>query len=79
MNHVLEPAAQAFAENPEGAWLVLEGPPGVGKTHLAVAIAGVRLDKGSQVFFAFVPTLLDHLRATFRPDLPSFDRAVELR
>jgi len=44
--------AQSFAAEPEG-WLLLSGPRGCGKTHLAVAIAGVRLDKGSQVFFAF--------------------------
>jgi DNA replication protein DnaC len=59
--------AEAFAANPEG-WLLFNGPRGCGKTHLAVAIAGERLRQGSQVFFAFVPTLLDHLRATFSPD-----------
>ena len=61
--------AQAFAAAPEG-WLLFNGPRGCGKTHLAVAIAGERLKLGSQVFFAFVPTLLDHLRATFAPDSP---------
>ena len=59
--------AEEFAANPEG-WLLFNGPRGCGKTHLAVAIAGERLKQGSQVFFAFVPTLLDHLRATFSPD-----------
>ena len=69
--------AQSFAAEPEG-WLLLSGPRGCGKTHLAVAIAGVRLDKGSQVFFAFVPTLLDHLRATFSPDSPvGYDELFE--
>ena len=38
------------------------------KTHLAVAIAGARIAEGSQVFFAFVPDLLDYLRNTFSPD-----------
>ena len=69
--------AQAFAAAPEG-WLLFNGPRGCGKTHLAVAIAGERLKLGSQVFFAFVPTLLDHLRATFAPDSPvGYDELFE--
>ena len=69
--------AQNFASDPDG-WLLLTGPRGCGKTHLAVAIAGERLRQGSQVFFAFVPTLLDHLRATFSPDSPvGYDELFE--
>ncbi len=60
-------AARSFAADPEG-WLLFTGPWGSGKTHLAVAIAGVSLLQDRPVFFAFVPTLMDHLRATFRPD-----------
>jgi DNA replication protein DnaC len=47
---------------------LLTGPYGCGKTHLAVAIANERLGLGRPVFFAFVPALLDHLRAAFGPD-----------
>ena len=69
--------AQTFAAEPEG-WLLFNGPRGSGKTHLAVAIAGEQLRRGSQVFFAFVPTLLDHLRATFSPDSPvGYDELFE--
>lgn len=69
--------AQNFASDPDG-WLLLTGPRGCGKTHFAVAIAGERLRQGSQVFFAFVPTLLDHLRATFSPDSPvGYDELFE--
>ena len=76
LDRVMHPA-RTFASEPEG-WLLLSGPRGCGKTHLAVAIAGWRLDKGSQVFFAFVPTLLDHLRATFSPDSPvGYDELFE--
>ena len=70
-------AAQTFASFPEG-WLLFTGSRGSGKTHLAVAIAGECQKQGRQVFFAFVPTLLDHLRMTFSPDSPvGFDDLFE--
>jgi len=59
--------AQAFAQDPDG-WVVFTGDSGSGKTHLAIAIANKRLRLGEEVFFAFVPDLLDHLRYTFSPD-----------
>ena len=59
-------AALAFAANPEG-WLVLVGPNGCGKTHLAAAVANQSLDQGAVVLFEAVPDLLDHLRAAFAP------------
>ena len=60
-------AAKNFAADPDG-WLSLFGDTGVGKTHLAVAIAVERVKKGHQVFFTFVPELLDYLRYTYTPD-----------
>ena len=59
-------ATLAFAENPDG-WLLLVGPNGCGKTHLAAAIANQALDSGAVVLFEPVPDLLDHLRAAFAP------------
>jgi len=59
--------ARRFAEAPEG-WLVLLGPNGCGKTHLAAAIANKRQKEGHLVFFVVVPDFLDHLRSSFSPD-----------
>ena len=57
-------AARDFAENPE-KWLYLHGPTGVGKTHLAVAIAGLRAQNGDSITLWSVPDLLDNLRHSY--------------
>ena len=46
-------------------WLYVHGPTGVGKTHLAVAIANALQKLGSPVTFWTVPNLLDNLRHTY--------------
>jgi DNA replication protein DnaC len=58
--------AREYAEDPRG-WLVLVGPVGCGKTHLAAAIANHYLSLGGRPFFVNVPELLDHLRSTYAP------------
>ncbi|MBT6681135.1 MAG: ATP-binding protein, partial [Chloroflexi bacterium] len=69
--------AKAFAEHPD-RWLYMAGPTGTGKTHLAVAIAGLRTSLRLPVTFAFVPDLLDHLRQAFSPESRvSYDRLFE--
>jgi DNA replication protein DnaC len=60
-------AAKAFANEPKG-WLILAGPDGCGKTHLAAAIANERLSHGYPVFFITTPDLLDHLRSAYSPN-----------
>lgn len=60
-------AAVKFAEEPRG-WMVLRGPNGTGKTHLAAAIANYRLLEGKPALFVVAPDLLDHFRSTFSPD-----------
>ena len=65
-------AARDFAETP-GKWLYLHGPTGVGKTHIAVAIANARAQQGASITFWSVPDLLDSLRHTYaNPDESSF-------
>lgn len=76
LQDALEEARQ-YAENPKG-WLVLIGPYGCGKTHLAAAIANFRAESGQEPLFVVVPDLLDHLRATFAPtSTTSLDRRFE--
>jgi DNA replication protein DnaC len=75
-------AALEFAQEPGHRWLFLHGPVGTGKTHLAVAIARYAMDTHRMsVYFAVVPDLLDHLRATFDPTSGSAydDRFASIR
>ena len=67
--------AQLWAERPYG-WLALYGNYGVGKTHLAVAAAIEREERGDEVFFCTIPDLLDHLRAS--PDNNNWIRQFDL-
>lgn len=59
-------AVWKYAHCPDG-WLLLIGPYGCGKTHLAAAAANLLLERDEPVLFTTVPDLLDHLRATYAP------------
>ncbi|MBN1888464.1 MAG: ATP-binding protein [Thermoflexales bacterium] len=48
-------------------WLLLTGPYGCGKTHLAAAIANYCHERGVPTIFTVVPDLLDYLRKMFAP------------
>jgi DNA replication protein DnaC len=67
-------AARQYADHPVN-WLLLRGPYGVGKTHLAAAVANKAVRGGMTVLFVVASDLLDHLRATFQPGSPvSYDQ-----
>jgi DNA replication protein DnaC len=69
--------ARDFAKEPQD-WLMFTGGYGVGKTHLAAAIANSQAMRGYPAMFVVVPDLLDHLRAAFSPDArTSFDQRFE--
>ncbi|HET89683.1 MAG TPA: AAA family ATPase [Chloroflexi bacterium] len=69
--------ARRFAEQPSG-WVAFTGIYGIGKTHLAAAIANHRIERGQPALFIVVPDLLDHLRATFTPQsATTFDQRFE--
>jgi DNA replication protein DnaC len=59
--------ARAFAESPQG-WLLVHGPSGAGKTHVAAAIANRCIERGQAALFVVVPDLLDHLRSAYNPN-----------
>lgn len=59
-------AAKSYAASPEG-WLVLLGPAGSGKTHLAAAVANERLRQGQSAFYITSADLMDHLRRASNP------------
>ncbi len=70
-------AAKSFAAAPDG-WLALLGDTGVGKTHLAVAIANEQMKNGRTVFFVLVSDLLDYLRFTYSPESTvTYDRLLD--
>ena len=56
--------AISFAAKPSG-WLVICGPPGSGKTHIASATANSLVERGQVVLYMPVATLLDSLRPNY--------------
>lgn len=66
--------ARRYAQAPQG-WLLITGSFGVGKTHLAAAIANSLSATGHDVIFVSTSTLLEFLRQAMNADSPvSFDK-----
>ncbi|HLF28376.1 MAG TPA: ATP-binding protein [Anaerolineae bacterium] len=69
--------SQRYADEPRG-WLLIQGGYGVGKTHLAAAIANACLSQSLPVTFLNTPDLLDHLRGAFSPNAEeTYDRRFD--
>ncbi len=65
-----------FAREPEG-WLVLNGPRGCGKTHLAAAVANEWAAAGRTVLFVPFAELKDFLRSTLSRNADALPRVTE--
>jgi len=69
-------AAVAYANSLQG-WLLIQGPFGCGKTHLAAAIANKAVMEGTPTLFLTVPDLLDMLRYSYSSQDTSFEQRFE--
>lgn len=68
--------SQHYAARPQG-WLLLQGGFGVGKTHLAAAVANAAVTAGLPTLFLTVPDLLDSLRAAYSAEDTSFEERFD--
>jgi len=68
--------AKQFAGSMQG-WLLMLGPYGCGKTHLAAAIANYVVEMGVPTLFLTVPDLLDMLRFSYDAEDTTFEQRFE--
>ena len=61
-------AAREFARNPDASWLFIQGAPGVGKTHLAIAIVRELIQNNTPVRYERFPMLLEYLKEHIKQD-----------
>jgi len=71
--------ARQFSQSLNG-WVLLQGPYGCGKTHLAAAIGNFAVSMGVPTLFLTIPDLLDTLRFAYdSPDTTFEERFEEIR
>ena len=69
-------STRTYASNLDG-WLLLVGSYGVGKTHLAAALANFAVSVGVPTLFLTVPDLLDWLRYAYGSQESNFESRFE--
>lgn len=62
---VIKMMIEEYLQSPQKRWLVINGPPGTGKTHLAAAIGHLYVERKLNTVFITSADLLDRLRASF--------------
>ncbi|MFZ5878452.1 MAG: ATP-binding protein [Chloroflexota bacterium] len=67
---------EEFAHSLKG-WILLEGPYGSGKTHLAAAIANYAVERNISTLFITVPDLLDSLRISYNSEEITFEERFD--
>ncbi len=67
--------AKDFPDTPKPG-LLFQGPSGVGKTHLAVAVLRELVDRGYECMFFDYQNLLDKIRAGYNPAAGASERAA---
>jgi DNA replication protein DnaC len=73
----LKIALERWSERPKG-WIILEGPYGCGKTHLAYACANKMLDLKMGVHIASMPDLLKTLKDGIGDDKNDLSSRLDL-
>ena len=70
---------KAYAENftPDSSGLFMYGKTGLGKTHLSLAIANVVLNKGYDVYYGSIQSIMDKLEGEHFGRLPREDSIKE--
>ena len=73
---IAKDVCEHFARELNG-WILLEGPYGCGKTHLAAAIANSAVERGVPTLFITVPDLLDTLRFAYNSPETTFEQRFD--
>lgn len=68
--------AEAYIKDPQGAWFVVTGKPGTGKTHLCVALCGKLLEGGKRVKFFSWRGQSTNLKGWLASDFGKYEKAI---
>jgi DNA replication protein DnaC len=72
---VIKETCQQYSAEPKG-WMMLQGPFGCGKTHLAAAIANEQWRRGRSVLFMTAGRLMAFIRETFSNEKETYEQRI---